>query len=207
MTRAAVLETQLKKPSDGEKEMADREALVASRLAIGYLSVRVLPDFRDEAMLAFAAAFDEMAKLPFLQADVKLLGSPMIAAVSRRTGETGTKLAMEERRQRQAMTLCAEAALALYFGQPVAAAEQMKLAVRAAEEGTPDQQTERLPNAAQLLDQADGFEAKVVLRDSMHAFKALADVAAKRPQEALRECVGVLVPESLPTMQREGLMA
>lgn len=201
---AAVLEVQLKNSSDGGQEMACREALVASRLALGYLSVRVLPDYRDEAMLAFAAAFDEMAKLPFLQADVKLLGSPMIAAVARRTGEAGTKLAMEERRQRQAMTLCAEAALALHFGQPTAAAEQMKAAVRAAEESLPNQQTERLPNAAQLLSQADGFEAKVALRDSMHAFKALADVAAGRQQEALRECLSVLVPESLPQAQPEG---
>ena len=200
---AAALEVQLKKPSDGAQELAGREALIASRLALGYLSVRVLPDYRDEAMLAFAAAFDEMAKLPFLQADVKLLGSPMIAAVARRTGEAGTKLAMEERRQRQAMTLCAEAALALHFGQPTAAAEQMKAAVRATEEGIPNQQTERLPSAAQLLNQADGFEAKVALRDSMHAFKALTDVAAGRRQEALRECLGVLVPESLPTAQQE----
>jgi hypothetical protein len=198
---AAALELQLKNPSDSAQEMAGREALIASRLASGYLSVRVLPDYRDEAMLAFAAAFDEMAKLPFLQADVKLLGSPMIAAVARRTGEAGTKLAMEERRQRQAMTLCAEAALALHFGQPTAAAEQMKAAVRAAEESIPNQQTERLPNAAQLLSQADGFEAKVALRDSMHAFEALADVAAGRQQEALRECLGVLVPESLPQVQ------
>lgn len=198
---AAALELQLKNPADGAQEMANREALVASRLALGYLSVRDEPR---KAMLAFAAAFDEMAKLPFLQADVKLLGSPMVAAVDRRPEEAGTKLAMEERRQRQAMTLCAEAALALHFGQPTAAAEQMKAAVRAAEESTPNQQTERLPNAAQLLNQADGFEAKVALRDSMHAFEALADVAAGRQQEALRECLGVLVPESLPRVQAEG---
>jgi tetratricopeptide (TPR) repeat protein len=200
---AAALELQLRTPSDNAQEMASREALVASRLALGYLAVRVLPDYRDEAMLAFAAAFDEMARLPFLQADVKLLGSPMLAAVARRTGEAGTRLAMEERRQRQAMTLCAEAALALHFGHPAAAAEQMKAAVRAADEGLPTQQTEGLPNAAQLLNQADGFEAKVALRDSMRAFKALADVAAGRQREALRECLGVLVPESMTRVQPE----
>lgn len=173
-----------------------REALIACRLAYGHISVLVLPDYRDDALLAFAAAFDEMAKLPFSRGDVSTLGSPMISAMAARTGESGTKLAFEERRYRELVTRFLEGMYTLQFGNPGAAADQMATALRLGQQsgGTPGQAGPR--DAAVMLGQTDGFDAQVTLHDSVRAFRVLADIQAGRSDTALVECLQILVPNT-----------
>lgn len=174
--------------------MALREGLIAGRLARGFLALRVLPDYRDEPLLAFAAAFDATAKLPYAQGHVKILGSPLLTAVSGRSQESSAKLAVEERRRRQMMTRFVEAAFALRFGEPAAAADQMETALRVATAGGPGGDGPLV--AARMMRRADGFDAQVTLRDSIRAFKSLGDAAAGRGREALDAALRILAPES-----------
>jgi len=192
---SAALEAQLAREQDGAKAIQLREALIAGRLAQGHLAVAVLPDYRDEPLLAFSAAFDEAARLPFARSDVKSLGSPLLTALSRRPSEAGNQLAREERGRREMMTRFVEAAFTLEFGEPGAAGNQMARALDAVstsgggEDGA-------LTDAPKLLAQADGFDAQVSLRDSLQAFRALAEVAAGRSESALLDLLRSLLPDA-----------
>ena len=192
----AALEPALSSEKNEMVAISMREALIASRLSYGHISVLVLPDYRDDALLAFAAAFDEMAKLPFRKGDVAILGSPMISAMAARTGESGTKLAFEERRYRELVTRFLEGMYTLQFGNAGAAADQMATALRLGQQagGTPGQTGPR--DAGVMLGQTDGFDAQVTLHDSVRAFKVLADIEAGRSEDALVECVRILVPSA-----------
>jgi hypothetical protein len=143
--------------------------------------------------LAFAAAFDETAKLPYGQAPIKILGSPLLTAVSGRGERASAKLAVEERRRRRMMTRFVEAAFTLRFGEPAAAAEQMETALQIAAGGGAGGGP---LDAARLMKQADGFDAQVTLRDSIRAFKSLGDAAAGRGREALDAALRILAPEA-----------
>jgi tetratricopeptide (TPR) repeat protein len=195
---AAALEACLKSEQDFARQVALREALIASRLAQGYLAVRVLPSYRDETMLAFAAAFDEMAKLPFAQRDLKFLGSPIIDAVTNRPGEAGQKLALEERQHRQMVTRFVEGAFSLHLGNAAGAADQMGGALTASQQPQGKSGVKTLDEASQALAGADGFDARLTLPDTLRSFKVLADVAAGRSRAALLESLRMLVPEMLP---------
>jgi len=192
----AALEPAMSTEKDEMVAISLREALIASRLSYGHISVLVLPDYRDDSLIAFAAAFDEMAKLPFRRGDVGILGSPMISALAARTGESGTKLAFEERRYRELVTRFLEGMYTLQFGNPGAAADQMATALRLGQQagGTPGQTGPR--DAGVMLGQTDGFDAQVTLHDSVRAFKVLADIEAGRNETALVECIRILVPNA-----------
>ncbi|MBC8350370.1 MAG: hypothetical protein H8E66_00180, partial [Planctomycetes bacterium] len=190
----AAIEPAVATEKDEMLAIALREALIASRLAYGHISIQVLPDYRDDALLAFAAAFDEMAKLPFRKGDVSILGSPMISAMAARGGESGTKLAFEERRYRELVTRFLEGMYTLQFGNASAAADQMATALRLGQQsgGGPGRTGAR--DAAVMLGQTDGFDAQVTLNDSVKAFKILADIKAARYELALLECIRLLNP-------------
>jgi len=190
----AVLEPDIAKQEDAIQRINMREALIASRLAYGHVAMQVLPEYRDDALLALAAAFDEMAKLPFHKGDVKILGSPMITAMAGRAGDSGAKLAFEERRYRELVTRFLEGMYTLHFGDAGAAADQMATALRHGEQsgGDPGQAGPR--DASVMLGQTDGFDAQVTLQDTVRAFKILADVKADRIDTALLGAVRLLVP-------------
>lgn len=192
----ASLELALSKEENEYIAVSLREALIASRLAYGHISVLVLPDYRDDAVLAFAAAFDEMAKLQFRRADVSALGSPMISAMAARTGESGTKLVFEERRYRDLVTRFVEAMYTLQFGNAAAAADQMATALQIGYESGDITGQSGPKDASVMLGQTDGFDAQVTLQDSVRAFTILADVEAGRTDKALVDSLRVLVPHT-----------
>lgn len=191
---SAALAILLGKEDSPAEQVKLREALVASRLAQGHLALAILPDYRDEPLLAFSAAFDEAAKLPFAQADVKALGSPLLGAISRRPGEAGNILGREERHRREMMTRFVEAAFTLEFGSAAAAVNQMGQAVDGYDAADAGNESE--PDAARLLAEADGVDSKIALTESMRAFKALASVAAGHADAALADIVRAIVPNS-----------
>ncbi|WP_131282668.1 hypothetical protein [Blastopirellula marina] len=192
----AELEAGLKLEKDPVKAIPLREALIASRLAYGHISIRALPDYRDDASLAFAAAFDEMAKLPFAASNLELLGSPTISAMMSRDGDSATRLALEERRYRELVTRFLEGMFTLHFGSPDAASQQMANALQA---GATSQQLASgggPVDASAMLGQTDGFDSQVTLQDSVRAFAILASIQADKPDEALVESVRLLNPAS-----------
>jgi hypothetical protein len=190
------LESAINKVNNQSDIISYREALIASRLAYGHLSIRVLPDYRDDGLLAFAAALDEMGKLPFRQSDLAILGSPMLNTLATRSGESGTKLALEERQYRELVTRFLEGMFTLKFGDANIAADQMATALKLGQKRVGDSGEIGLIDAGDRLMQTDGFDDQVTLQDSVKSFKAIADIEAGRPELALVECIRLIIPSA-----------
>ena len=148
-----------------------------------------------------------MAKLPYLHGDLKALGSPMLAALRGRSAEGGATLAMEERHYRQMAFRFIEAAFALHFRTPGAAADQMTTAIRGLDEAGGSKAGDDGPDAAQLLAQADGIDAKITLRESLRTLGVLAQLAAGRRDEALAGVLRLLIPDTLAEVPAADLHA
>jgi hypothetical protein len=181
--------------AEGMEAVSLREALIASRLSYGHISMIVLPNYRDDAILSFAAAFDEMAKLPFRKGDEASLGSPLINALASRSEDSGTKLVFEERRYRELVTRFIEGMYAMQFGNAGAAADQMATAL-SFKQSTGEENQLASRDAGVMLGQTDGFDAQVTLQDSVRAFKVLAEIKAGRSEIALVESLRLLLPNS-----------
>jgi len=169
------------------------EAVVAAQLALGHAAAKTLPSHRDESRLAFAAAIDNATSLPFANADFRMLGSPLLAALAAGDSGGGVKLAQEERSLRQMMTRFVEASFALRFGSPEQAASQMTEAVALGSAATNERKAGF--DASAELDRADGFDVHISLPDSIRAFAALSQTTAGEPATALRTLVAITSPE------------
>jgi hypothetical protein len=164
-----------------------RESLMHCRLARGFLAIALLPEYRDEARLAFAAALDEAGRLPAGGSEHGMLGSPLLTSLLRGNGAgQAAKLVAEERATRQAMTRFVEACFTMEFGSPTQATEQFRIAHDMAQRGS-DAAT--AADAAELMRVADGFDVAITLPESMGAFETLGFVAAGKHDEALRRAV------------------
>jgi hypothetical protein len=175
---------------DQDADVLDqRESLVHCRLARGFLAIALLPDYRDEARLAFAAALDEAGRLPQGGQGHRMLGSPLLTGLLRGDG-TGqaAQLVAEERSTRQAMTRFVEACFAMEFGAPAQATEQFKIAHDMAQRG---RNAATAADAAEMMRVADGFDVAITLPESMAAFEVLGLVAAGQQHAALRRAAAL----------------
>jgi hypothetical protein len=159
------------------------EALVAARLAQGFLAIRFQPAYRDDALLAFAAAADEQARLPGGQAS-KLFGSPVLAAMLSRPDMKGLKVAAEERQLRELVGRVAEGLAAMKLGAADAAAKQMKATLAQVEALSGDAPVD----AGKLLDQREA-DARAALRTRARALAVLTLVAGNQPDVAALEAL------------------
>lgn len=127
-TLSAALEnlTHAEPAASAGEQLQFREAILAGRLAQGYLSLRLAPDYRDSAQLAFAAAADAAAKLPYATKATALLGAPALQALWGREDASNLRLAQEERFLRQGLQRFLPAALALKFGSSQQAAASLQ---------------------------------------------------------------------------------
>lgn len=185
------------KKSPPEKDAWDPgyvESVVAAQLALGHAAAKTLPSHRDESRLAFAAAIDNASSLPFADADFRMLGSPLLAALAAGDSGGGAKLAQEERALRQMMTRFVEASFALRFGSPEQAANQMSEAVSLGNAAR-DERKEGF-DASTELSRADGFDVHISLPDSIRAFAALSQTTAGEPATALRTLVAITSPDA-----------
>jgi hypothetical protein len=177
----------------GDDEQAevleDRESLFHCRMARGFLAIALLPEYRDEARLAFAAAIDEAGRLPSGGHRHAMLGSPLLTSLLRASGEgAAAKLVAEERSTRQSMTRFVEACFAMEFGAPSQAAEQFRIAQGMADRRSGD---ESVADAASLMRAADGFDVAITLPESMAAFELLGLVASGDHDQSLRRAVAL----------------
>ena len=170
------------------------EAVVAAQVALGHAAAKMLPSHRDESRLAFAAAIDNASSLPFADADFRMLGSPLLAALAAGDSGGGAKLAQEERALRQMMTRFVEASFALRFGSPEQAASQMTEAVTLGNSATDERKAQF--DASTELNRADGFDVHISLPDSIRAFAALSQITAGEPETALRTLIAIAMPEA-----------
>lgn len=173
---------------DKQADVLDaRESLMHCRLARGFLAIALLPEYRDEARLAFAAALDEAGRLPAGGSEHGMLGSPLLTSLLRGDGSgQAAKLVAEERAARQAMTRFVEACFTMEFGAPTQATEQFRIAQDMAQRGSG---AATAADAAEMMRVADGFDVAITLPESMAAFETLGLVAAGKQDEALRRAV------------------
>ncbi len=175
---------------DKQADVLDaRESLMHCRLARGFLAIALLPEYRDEARLAFAAALDEAGRLPPGGSQHGMLGSPLLTSLLRGDGAgQAAKLVAEERAARQAMTRFVEACFTMEFGAPTRATEQFRIALDMAQRGSG---AATAADAAEMMRVADGFDVAITLPESMAAFETLGLVAAGKHDEALRRAVAL----------------
>ena len=175
---------------DKQADVLDaRESLIHCRLARGFLAIALLPEYRDEARLAFAAALDEAGRLPAGGSEHGMLGSPLLTSLLRGDGAgQAAKLVAEERSTRQAMTRFVEACFTMEFGAPTQATEQFRIAQDMAQRGS---NAATAADAAEMMRVADGFDVAITLPESMAAFETLGLVAAGKQDEALRRAVAL----------------
>ena len=175
---------------DKQADVLDaRESLMHCRLARGFLAIALLPEYRDEARLAFAAALDEAGRLPPGGSQHGMLGSPLLTSLLRGDGAgQAAKLVAEERAARQAMTRFVEACFTMEFGAPTRAIEQFRIALDMAQRGSG---AATAADAAEMMRVADGFDVAITLPESMAAFEMLGLVAAGKHDEALQRAVAI----------------
>ena len=167
-----------------------REALVDSQIALGYVAIGGLPEYRDESLLAFSSAIDTAmtAGSSSTGQSFELLGSPLIRILTGRSKENDMKLAVEERAQKALMSRFAEGALALQFGPPEVAASEFSTAVQLASSA----ESSGFLKASEMLQNADGFDTTKAIVDTARSFEVLSEVHAKRPEKAMKSAIELL---------------
>lgn len=205
---APVLEQAIAASHDMASTTEPREGLIAARLALGHLAIRLLPNYREDASLAFAAAVDEMGKLPYSgSVSAAVLGSPMFDALARRSEMAGYELADRERQARRLVERFLEGVYALQFGDPRDAADRLQTAITAQNVPEDPAGTSGFVDAAEELRRADGFDAEISLQESVHCFTALAEVRAGRPSAALRSALRAAGASTEATPRDESTIA
>jgi hypothetical protein len=185
-----------------------REAIIASRLAQGYLAVKILQPYQDDAITAFSTALDELSRLPFRRPDAKVLGTPLLIALRNRPNDADEKVLAEERTLRTALESIVDGTVALYYGNAAKAVREMEDALEDFVEpgaGT-DNAPVRVLDAAQLLAQSDGVRM-LFAEDQLRSFHVMALIEADRADEAIVEAIRLVLPDELKADTNEAAAA
>ena len=201
-TSHKVLEEQIAKPG---QPVDLQEALIACRLALGYLATATVPKFQDDAIASFAGVLDERSRVPGSAADLKVMGAPLVAALRDRPLDAGQQSVGYEQRLRRSLVSLLDGTVSLQFGVPEESAQFL-------EDGlvrlrSPAADKDQLPNAARLFNDSDTYEVERYLEDFMSVFAVLADVEAGRGREALEKAIRRVDPEALKNNAEQPLEA
>lgn len=167
-----------------------REAEALARLAEGYLTLSLIPDARDRAQLAFAAAVDIDARQPRSALRLSVSGAAVLRSLLNNTGDGNALVARRERGLRSAAQMMIPALVSMQFGTTAESAESLLNArdriLQSGEEWSP----------ARMLDARDTDGAQAgILADSL-AVTTVALVQAGSPREALERLLPELWPMS-----------
>jgi tetratricopeptide (TPR) repeat protein len=189
---------------EGWASVSLREALVACRLAQGFLAVRVLPSYRDDAINAFAAAADEQVKLPYQGTTLKVLGSPLVTAMLSRPEGQSIRLAQEERQLRQVIARFLEGAFSQSLGSDSGAASQMAAALDEIQGMAGNLPSDATPlDAGRMLDRSDTADARKSTFRQIRSFSVLSFVKAGQVRRGLVEAVRTVAGDDLPALSEE----
>ena len=196
------LEEQIAKPG---QPVDLQEALIACRLALGYLATATVPNFQDDAIASFAGVLDERSRVLGSAADLKVMGAPLVAALRDRPLDAGQQSVGYEQRLRRSLVSLLDGTVSLQFGAPEESAQFL-------EDGlvrlrSPAADKDQLPNAARLFNDSDTYEVERYLEDFMSVFAVLADVEAGRGREALEKAIRRVDPEALKNNAEQPLEA
>ncbi len=164
------------------------EAIQLARVAEGYLSLRLVPDYQDRARLAFAAAADAGAKLSNGSMALSPAGGAMLRALLQRDESASNRLAQEERQLRVSLQKMLPALVAIPVSDPNTVADSLVMAHRAARATSPTWDPRKQLDARDTIGARDGLVA-----DS-RAITAMALVSAKKSDAALQELLTDLWP-------------
>lgn len=165
------------------------EAIQCARLAEGYLSLRLSPDYQDRSRLAFASAADVGAKLSQGAIGSRPAGSAVLRALLHRDGAGSDRLAQEERQLRISLQKMLPALAAMPVGEPKEIANSVLAAQRDARTAEPSW------DAQKQLDLRDTAGARTGMLADSRAVTAMALVAAQLPDLAMKELLTDLWPE------------
>ncbi|MDR0706129.1 MAG: hypothetical protein LBF88_14240 [Planctomycetaceae bacterium] len=178
----------LNKKTDDEFEIYQQHEYKAIAYhALGYNSVRWLPEHRNEGFIAYTAAIDELSQLPTDNSNqITFLGSPLLNAA---VNSDSDKIAAEEQTLRTILSKFIEGTFTLQFGEPQQASEQFERAL--SESQTINiKQANRI--AAEAFDKSNGFDTEISFRETLAAYSILADIAANKKERALENCLKLL---------------
>jgi tetratricopeptide (TPR) repeat protein len=164
-----------------------QEALVACRLALGYVSTATVPAFQDDAIAAFSGVLDEQSRAPGDRVTLKILGAPLVAALRDRPVDAGKESVNYEQRLRRSMVSLLDGTVSLHFGAPDDSARFLEQGLQRLRSRAAD--TDARPDAISLFNDSDTFEVERYLEDFMSVFAVLADIEAGRPADGLEKAI------------------
>jgi uncharacterized protein YjaG (DUF416 family) len=161
--------------------------------SLGYNAVLWLPEYRTNGFIAYAAAIDELNKLPATKTQMYFLGSPLLNAASRIDGdanETNKKIIIEEQAYRVMLSKFIEGTFTWQFGEPEQASNQFNSALQASHNMDTSKKGAEL--SADEFNKTSGFDSGVTFRESLVSYSILANLSAKRKDQALTLCLQTL---------------
>lgn len=158
-----------------------REAVIAGRLAQGYLALRLLPEYQSTAPRAFSSAADALALVPAGLVMPRVLGAPVLKSLSGRADGADARLAQEEQLVRRSLQRLLPAVAAMQLAPSAAAATNLSRVARDLEApvGSLDSRSE--------LDPREKGDARTTAGSEVRTAAILAFLAANEPAAALRE--------------------
>lgn len=186
-----------------------REAVIAGRLAQGYLALRLLPEYQTTAPRAFSSAADALALAPTGIMMPRVLGTPVLQSLSGRADGADARLAQEEQLVRRSLQRLLPAVAAMQLTPSAAMATNLSQVARDLEAPAGS-----IASGSEL-DPREKGDARMTAASEVRTATVMAFLAANEPAAALRES---LIPwranlklEDLPALDvksiRESLLA
>ena len=165
------------------EQLTRREAVIAGRLAHGYLALRLLPDYQSTAPRAFSSAADALAQAPTGLAMPRVLGAAVLQSLSARADGADARLAQEEQLVRRSLQRLLPAVAAMQLAPSAATAANLSGIARDLEApaGSLD------PRSG--LDPRETGDARATAGSEVRTATILAYLAAHEPAAALREAL------------------
>lgn len=203
-TRAERAEEDLQREMDRYPARYDlKEAMVALKMALGYLSLHVegTGSYRDTALRAFTDAVTLANQLPYGNREQSLLGKPVLDALRLRP-DSSAKLAADEYQLREVMTHFLEGAIALQLGQ--AARADGRPATSAAATAV-NRMSRALTEMGRLDKDLQTRERE--LRDTLEGIRVLGQIKANQNVQALVTALRAAGPTgSVPTASEDDVI-
>ncbi len=165
------------------EKLMRREAVIAGRLAHGYLALRLLPDYQSTAPRAFASAVDAFAQAPAGLTLPRVLGVPVLQSLSGRADGADARMAQEEQQVRRALQRLLPAVAAMQLSPSVATASNLRDIARDLETAGGGLG----PRSA--LDPRETGDARTTAAGEVRMAAVLAFLAANEPAAAMREAL------------------
>lgn len=159
------------------------EAIVAGRLAYGYLALRLMDDYRDVAPKAFANVADMLAEISSGLTMPRPAGSVISQTLLARPDQSAARLARAEQLVRQSLQRTISSMAALRLAPVAETAANLQSTARGLES-----YNDRDPGRAEM-DPLETLNAKTTACKEVSNATILAFLAAREPAEALREAI------------------